>query len=173
MVKPNTCQKLLQELKNNLDYNPKTGDLTYKNTRYGTKKVGEVAGNTAADGYLKFEFSGQCIIAHRAAWALFYGDWPKCTLDHINRVKDDNRITNLREVTQAENNYNRPKYKTKNYYKGVSKQGKKFRAMVTKDGVQIYLGTFSCPTLAALTYDREARVLFGACGLNFPEQFRR
>ena len=173
MPKPSTCPKLLQELQKHLAYNPKTGEITYKNTRYGVKEVGEVAGNVASDGYLKFNFrfnsKDRCIITHRLAWALHYGSWPENQLDHINRVKTDNRIVNLREVTQAENNYNRPKYKTKNYYKGVYKRNDKFLAVVTKDRVQHRLGLFTCPTLAALTYDKKAKELFGECELNFPE----
>lgn len=49
------------------------------------------------------------------------GDWPKDQLDHINGVRDDNRIENLREVTSQQNNFNRkPNSNSTSNYKGVS-----------------------------------------------------
>lgn len=171
MPKPSTCPKLLQELQKHLAYNPKTGEITYKNTRYGTKKVGEVAGKVRPCGYKRFHFCGHYLQNHRVAWVLHYGVWPKYTIDHINRDKTDNRIENLRDVPQQENNYNRPKFKTKNHYKGVSfnKRFNKYYARVFKEGKRYHLGVFTCPTLAALTYDKKAKELFGECELNFPE----
>ena len=45
--------------------------------------------------------------AHRVAWCLHYGAWPVADIDHINQIKPDNRIANLRDVTNAENCLNR------------------------------------------------------------------
>lgn len=55
--------------------------------------------------------------AHRVAWALFYGEWPKHTIDHINGIRTDNRISNLRDVPHAVNTRNRH---DKNADRGVS-----------------------------------------------------
>ena len=46
------------------------------------------------------------VLMHRAAWALFYGRWPS-EIDHLNGIKTDNRLCNLREVSRSENNQNR------------------------------------------------------------------
>ena len=43
---------------------------------------------------------------HRAAWALYYGRWPS-EIDHLNGIKTDNRLCNLREVSRSENDQNR------------------------------------------------------------------
>ena len=58
---------------------------------------------------------GRQYLQHRVAWALHYGEWPASFIDHINHIRDDNRIHNLRVVTRAENNSNairRMNYKT-------------------------------------------------------------
>ena len=46
---------------------------------------------------------GKKLLAHRAAWAIYYGKWPDGVLDHINGVRYDNRIKNLRDVSVVEN----------------------------------------------------------------------
>ena len=57
-------------------------------------------------GYIKIQFNGRLERGHRIAWYMVYGRWPT-EIDHINRVKDDNRISNLREVTSQENQRNK------------------------------------------------------------------
>jgi len=64
-------------------------------------------------GYLKFKVGQKIIKAHCIAWALHYGEWPKQEIDHINRVKNDNRIVNLRDVSHTENMRNRGPWKRK------------------------------------------------------------
>lgn len=44
--------------------------------------------------------------AHRAAWAIVHGCWPKGEIDHINGVRDDNRLANLRDVNSSLNSRN-------------------------------------------------------------------
>jgi hypothetical protein len=74
------------------------------------KSAGKPAGRKEPKGYVCVKFrnngNGVCISAHRIIWAMHHGAWPKLHLDHINRVRSDNRIENLREVTPAENAQN-------------------------------------------------------------------
>lgn len=92
-------------------------------------------------------------------------------IDHINRIKTDNRLQNLRVITAKENSYNRTKSKTStNLYKGVQKRGKKFIATISKDGKTHQIGGFKTEEEAAKVYDLMAGELFGQfAGLNFDE----
>lgn len=90
-------------------------------------------------------------------------------IDHINRNKLDNRLENLRVITSRENSYNRTKSKnSNNTYKGVKKNGNKFSACISKDGVKREIGGFDTEEDAAKVYDMMAEELFGEfAGKNF------
>lgn len=69
---------------------------------------GKHAGNEAfttnnGDRYKKAKIFRKKYFAHRVIWAMVYGTWPKLEIDHINGIRSDNRLSNLREVTRAEN----------------------------------------------------------------------
>ena len=96
-------------------------------------------------------------------------------VDHINGDGLDNRRSNLRVVTQAQNTKNRSKQRsaTSSPYKGVSwhkhKQHNKWSAYITANGHRKHLGYFSDPVDAAKAYDSAARELFGEFAkLNIP-----
>jgi hypothetical protein len=98
-------------------------------------------------------------------------------VDHINHNGLDNRRSNLRLCTRAENNRNRrPNIQPNQWskYKGVSfdKKREVFRAFIYRNKKQYYLGSFKNDTDAAKAYDKKARELFGEFAyLNFPEGF--
>ena len=56
----------------------------------------------SSTGYLRGRIGGKNYRAHRTIWAMYHSKWPELQIDHINHVKTDNRIINLREVSQAE-----------------------------------------------------------------------
>lgn len=64
-------------------------------------------GSLDKDGYLIYKIKGKQIKSHRLAWYLYYGEYPIGEIDHINRVRTDNRKENLRSVTRYENYMNR------------------------------------------------------------------
>jgi len=109
-----------------LSYDPETGKLTW--LRRPTAMF--VDGNTSADanargwngryagkeaftaklnGYRHGRICGQASSAHRLIWAFVTGRWPTCEIDHINGVRDDNRLCNLRAVSRIQNMRNMSK----------------------------------------------------------------
>lgn len=94
-----------ERLKILLVYDREQGLFTWRETK-GRARQGSVAGATDAYGYRVIRVDGKLYKAHRLAWLYEYGEWPEGLLDHINRAKDDNRIVNLRPVSQSGNMHN-------------------------------------------------------------------
>ena len=89
--------------------------------------------------------------AHRIAWLMYYGEWPKNYIDHINQDSTDNRIKNLRDVTNAENHKNISLYKNnKTGYIGVDIYKNKYRARIRVDGIRKSLGVYDTAEEAAV-----------------------
>lgn len=74
------------------------------NTRYASKEAFKRKGKK--NGYLYGAILDRVYLAHRIIWLLVFGRWP-VELDHINGVRDDNRIVNLRHVDRPENSKNK------------------------------------------------------------------
>ena len=86
------------------------------------------------------------VLAHRVAWAVFHGRWPDGEIDHINGVRVDNRIVNLRDVDGSVNNRNAKIRKDNSSgYAGVYKQKNRYLAHIRIDGKQTVIGRFDCP----------------------------
>jgi hypothetical protein len=95
-------------LRSRLHYDPETGIFIWKprgpgDKQWNGKLAGEVAGFMASGGYRRISIDGKLYKAARLAWLYVYGEWPKNHIDHINRVRDDDRLVNLRDVTHTEN----------------------------------------------------------------------
>lgn len=135
-----------ERLKEVLDYNPETGLFYLKSMIQKSKfKVGDVIGRTNGKGYVILTIDSLCYRAHRVAWFYTYGEWPIGMIDHINGVKDDNRLVNLRDVSASVNSQNIKTSKSNNKLSklGVFKHRKKFQAQIMVEGKQLYLGTFN------------------------------
>jgi len=85
-------------------YDPETGVFT----RLCGVKRGHPAGSVKPNGYVRINFGrGPLYAAHRLAWLYMTGEWPKHQIDHINRVRSDNRFCNLRDVSVSLNALNK------------------------------------------------------------------
>lgn len=98
-------------LQRQLAYCPVTGIFRWR-VDHSRVRAGDIAGTVNSHGYRKIEVGGRSYAAHRLAWLFVHDKWPSADMDHINRVKDDNRIANLRDVSRAVNNRNKGAYKT-------------------------------------------------------------
>lgn len=113
------------------------------NSLHENKKV--MSGGLSRHGYYRVGIFKRRYLAHRVIWAFHYGEWPSETIDHINGVRTDNRIGNLRAVSQAENQKNhRMRVDNKTGHTGVywENRSKKWQARINLKGKLLNLGTF-------------------------------
>lgn len=66
-------------------------------------KVGDLVGCINPDGYIQVQFKGKPYKLHRLLWFMWYKVWPEFVIDHIDRDRTNNRIQNLRDVTERIN----------------------------------------------------------------------
>lgn len=130
------------------------------------RNAGQVAlRHVMTGGYLGGTVLGKGNVrAHRVIWAMHTGEWPSEFLDHINGDRQDNRISNLREATLAQNHCNRASMPgSSSRFLGVawSAANKGWMAQIKSKGVRRYLGTFSDEESAALAYNAAAREMHG------------
>lgn len=149
-------------LKQLFDYDAATGNLIRKIDRANQPK-GSVAGSINARGHINVQVDGRLFAAHRIVFMMFNG-WLPEEIDHINMVKTDNRIENLRPATSSQNKGNvRPNRKNSSGYRGVSLNSRsgKWHAQIKIHGKQNYLGRRDTPEEAALLYNAAAIRHFG------------
>lgn len=159
--------KMIKEIPNcvheRIFYDGSIGSFTwiYKNKNH-PRLFGSSAG-CVRDGYLVIKINGIAFRASRIAWFMTYGEQPN-VIDHINGIKTDNRISNLRNVTPAEN--------AKNHAKGLNKSGLpcgvralpsgKFQGRISCNGEVTYLGVFETIKAASDAYIIKRNELFAA-----------
>ncbi len=86
---------------------------------------------------------------------------PGKDIDHIDSNGLNNQKSNLRECSDKENQHNRRKFTGTSRFKGVWREGSKFRSALRVDGKLIHLGTFESEQDAAIAYDKAASKKFG------------
>lgn len=152
-----------EQLKSILDYNPDTGNFTWK-CKKGLRNPDGNAGSLDERGYIRIGYKGKGYWAHRLAWLYVNGEFPPNDIDHINRNKSDNRMDNLRLATRNMNNGNSGIWRTNTSgYRGVSfdKNSNKFECYIWKKDRKHHLGYFVDPAEAAKRYNDEALSYFG------------
>lgn len=153
-----TEQQMAAMARDRLAYDPDTGVLTRRaavGRGEARKRVGQRAGGVDKSvSYRCVSFGGKQHYEHRVIWLMVHGRWPKHQLDHVNGVRDDNRLCNLREATNAENNQNvwsaRPASKTG--LRGASPYRGRYVARIrTPEGYK-HLGVFPTAAQAHAAY---------------------
>jgi hypothetical protein len=139
--------ELTQErLKELLSYDPNTGVFTWLVSK-GCVKANSVSGTKRKDGYIQIRTNKKLYLSHRLAWLYVYGELPENDLDHINEIKDDNRIVNLRLATDQENmqNVSSPRIDNTSGLRGVHwyKARQKWQSQIMVNKKRIHLGLFN------------------------------
>lgn len=150
-------QKRIKEL-----FEYKEGKLYWRIQKSNRIKIGDRAGHLGNENYRKIRMDNCLYLEHRLIWLMFKNYLPK-ELDHINGIRNDNRIENLREVNRNQNQWNRKKNKKgTSKYKGVywNKELKKWRVEIQYYGTPIYLGDFDSEIEAAKAYNKKCEELF-------------
>ena len=147
-------QQLTQaRLKELLNYDPETGIFTRKTTPGGTAKKGNAAGAPHGDGYLSIMVDRKNYLIHRLAWFYIHEYLPEHDIDHLNGIRDDNRICNLREVSRSCNLQNQRIYSNNTSgFPGVCwhKRDKKWTVKIRTRGKRKSLGYYQTALNAAL-----------------------
>lgn len=160
-----------------MEFNFETGKITWKhrdesmfrapqwaqawNTRFACKPA---LNHITDEGYRNGSYLGRVLQSHIIIFIAYYGRTPTMILDHINGIRDDNRIENIREAGYFENTINRRNLnKNKNGYKGVFYFSctNKYYARIRKNYKWIHLGTFNTPIEAGHAYNKAAVQLHG------------
>lgn len=120
-------------------------------------EIGQELGFHCSEGYLRFKYKGKVYKNHRVVWELHNGEIPEdLTIDHINGVRDDNRIENLRLATKRQNSLNNAA-SCYNWYPNYNK----WVVRVTVDGKRINCGYYEDEELAALVAQEAKEKYYG------------
>lgn len=142
-----------------IEYFPATGDMVWRAT-------GKRAGCRRADGYVVIRIDGVLYYRHRLAWVYMNGCHPEQAIDHINGVKGDDRLENLRDVDIRTNSENqrKPKLKTSAAgFLGVQKNHSGWQAVIWVKGERLCLGTYKTPEIAHSAYVAAKREMHDGC----------
>lgn len=142
-------------LKELFDYDPDTGLVTRRTTVNNKAKIGERLARKTTGGYIQVSVDRRLYALHRLIWMWVYGEYPQDHIDHINRVRDDNRLSNLRVVTHAENMLNKAVYSSNwTGTPGVTwySRGSKWVARISAKGRRMHLGYFPSMEAAKEAY---------------------
>lgn len=159
----------METLRKVLEYDQDTGLFTWikndiKSNQWHSRFEGRVAGHRDAAGYVIINFESKSYKAHRIAWYFMTGGWPDKQIDHIDRIKDNNKWKNLRLASNQENQFNT--IHQKNSITGVRGVGLnritgRWYSRITHNGKTYWLGYCYSQEEAVERYEKKAKELFG------------
>lgn len=152
-------------LKSYVHYDPETGVFTWlkrpdDGTSWNSRWVAKRAGGKLWNGYRMIAIMDVQYYEHRLAWIYIHGVQPPHDVDHIDAVRDNNAINNLRLATRTQN-LQRKAVKSGPLPRGVARNHSRFLAQITVNGQFKYLGTYDTPEQAHAVYVAAARDNFG------------
>ena len=134
----------IEDVVSKLDYEPQSGRFVWRVSR-GSVAAGSCAGSVdVINGYRQISINGKLYRAARLAWLFVNGEWPDGEVDHINHIRDDDRIENLRSVSRTENNRNHTLRKDNlSGIVGVVRRGSQWlsRIRVDRKEYRLYFGS--------------------------------
>lgn len=145
-------------------YCPDSGKFTWIMDRGGAWAGKEAGCLSSTSGYVVIRLDGVLYRAHRLAWLYVHGDLPASGIDHINRDRADNRISNLRPANQTQNLFNKVACRSsKTGVKGVSvcSQTGRYQVKITVDGRYKHIGRFDSLEEGAAAYAEAAKRYHG------------
>ncbi|MGV8823023.1 HNH endonuclease signature motif containing protein [Methylibium petroleiphilum] len=162
-----------QRLRELLHYDPETGVFTRAIQLSPRAPAGVVVGGISPRGYVQMGVhQAGNHVAHRLAWLYVHGCWPTGEIDHINGVKTDNRIANLRDVSRTVNQQNRVAALRTNRSTGVlgverkpGNAARPFLVRIRADGKRVRIGSFDTIEAASEAYIKAKRALHEGCTL--------
>lgn len=153
------------EIRNLVNYDENIGKMVWKEILpYHRAKVGDFVGTLHHSGYYYVTINKVYYGIHRLIWLYVHGKFPTNVIDHINGIRSDNRLCNLREATQQQNCMNRRKnVNNTSGYTGVvlDKRTGNWNAQTKIMKKNIHIGTFKTPEDANDAYIRYVKELFG------------
>lgn len=140
----------IEKLRRKYYYDPNTG-------LFVSFRLRKVVGFPCKSGHIGLRIGGYLYMVHRLAWFYVYGKWPAQTLDHINRIRWDNRIANLREATESQQLGNMERPNRTSGIRGVRRVGSKWVARYKHETI----GSFDSVEEAHQAYEEVANQRFG------------
>lgn len=151
-----TADLTAQRLREVLDYDPESGLFRWKQRRGRAAAEGQVAGTPHPGGYICIKVFQNVVLAHRLAWLYVHGEWPKNKIDHMNGVRNDNRLCNLRDVSDLSSAQNQRQVRSTSRSGVMGVRGNKsmsrWSARICVNYRHIELGFFDTKEEAAQAY---------------------
>jgi hypothetical protein len=162
----NMVELTQERLKKYLTYDERSGLFFWTSAAHQPLR-NKQAGCPNKQGHIRIRLERKSHYAHRLAWLYVYGCMPTMQIDHLNGVRDDNRIANLRDVSQSVNQQNqrRAHSNNKSGYLGViwRRDRNKWESRIMLSGKSSHLGYFEDPSLAHEAYLLKKREIHEGC----------
>lgn len=151
-----TSELTAERLRELLRYEPETGEFHWRGGG-GRPRKKTTAGCPDKDGYVRIKVDQRLYAAHRLAWLYVHGKWPDYTIDHMNCIRNDNMIANLRDIPREANMQNLQSAGAANKSSGLlgvswHKGSKDWRANIKVSGKKLSLGRFNSAESAHAAY---------------------